>query len=42
MNKAAVIALACFIIGGLVGAALTYEFAGCKSSEVIFQLKQPS
>lgn len=42
MNKAALIAILCFFIGALVGAAVTYDFARCKTNDVIFQLHVPT
>ena len=42
MTRAAVIAILCFIIGGLIGAGLTYRFTDCKAKEVVFKLQAPN
>jgi hypothetical protein len=41
MNKAALIAILCFVVGALLGSAVTYDFARCKTNDVIFQLSTP-
>ncbi len=41
MSKSALIAILCFIVGGLLGAAVTYDFARCKTNDVIFQISKP-
>lgn len=42
MTRAAVIAILAFIIGGLIGAGLTYRFANCQTKEVVFKLQAPN
>lgn len=37
----ALIAMICFMMGGLVGSFLTVQFGSCKNDEIIFQLEKP-
>lgn len=43
MNKSAIIAILAFIVGGLFGATLFYQFGTCKTEtkRMIFKLQTP-
>jgi hypothetical protein len=39
--RCGLIAVICFIIGGLIATLLTYQLGRCKTSQIIFRLQTP-